>query len=87
MYLTFFEAVILILKHATFIRLSYPGSNLEGKLSLAHADVHYEEANIDLKIQEFLKTSEEQSHMQFVDFIMATDIGLFIFTSVKLISH
>ena len=86
-YLTFVEAVILVLKYATFIRLSNSCSNFIGKQSLAHAYVHYEEANIDPKIQEFLKTSEEQSEMHFVDFIMATEIGLFIFTSVKLISH
>ena len=55
--------------------------------SLAHANVHYEEANIDLKIQEFLQSSQEQSDIQIVDFTMATDIGLFIFSSVKLISH
>ena len=60
---------------------------MDSKSSLVHADVHYEEANIDLKIQEFLKTSQKQSVMQFVDFVMATEIGLFIFTSVKLISH
>ena len=86
-YLTFVEAVILVLKHATFIHLSKSGLNLDIKSSLAHADVHYEEANIDMKIQEFLKTSQAPSVMQFVDFIMATEIGLFIFTSVKLISH
>ena len=86
-YLTFVEAVILVLKYATFIRLSNSSSNFDRKSSLARADVHYEEANIDLKIQEFVKTSQEQSVMQFVDFIMATEIGLFIFTSVKLISH
>ena len=85
--MTLVEAVILVLKHATFMRLSNSGKNFTRQSSLARADVHYEEASIDLKIQEFLKTSQEQSIMQFVDFIMATDIGLFIFTSVKLISH
>ena len=78
-YLTFLEAVILILKYATFLRLS----NLTSKLALAHADLHYQQANIDLKIQEYLMTCQEQSAELFVGFIMATDIGLFILTSVN----
>ena len=78
--LTFLKAVILILKHATSLCLS----NKSRESALSHADLHYQEANIDLKIQEYLTaTSQEQSVVQFVDFIMATDIGVFILTSVK----
>ena len=78
--LTFLEAVILILKHATFLCLS----NMSSESALSHAGLHYQEANIDLKIQEYLTTtSQEQSVVQFVGFIMATDIGVFIHTSVK----
>ena len=77
--MTFLEAVILILKHATFLRLS----NLSSESALACADLHYQEANIDLKIQEYLTSSQEKSIMLFVNFIMATDIGLFILTYVK----
>ena len=79
MYLTFLEAVILILKHATFLRLT----NLSSESALTCADLHYQEANIDLKIQEYLATSQEQSIMIFVDFIMATDSGLCVLTSVR----
>ena len=51
-------------------------------MALRHADQQYQGANIDLKIQEHLTTtSQEQSDMLFEDFIMATDIGLFIFAS------
>ena len=78
------EAVILILKHATALRLS----NLPPELALAHAEKDYQKANIDLKIQEHLKaTSEKPSVKHFADFIMATDIGLFILASVMIISH
>ena len=72
--MTFLEAVIILLKHATFLRLS----NLSSELALRNADLHYQEANIDLKIQEYLTTCQVQSVTQFVSFIMATNIGLFI---------
>ena len=80
MYLTFLEAVIIILKHATFLRLS----NSSSRSALRHADLQYQRANIDLKIQEYIATtSPEQSVMQHLSFIMATDIGLFILASVN----
>jgi hypothetical protein len=83
-YLTFLEAVILILKHATFLRLS----NLSHESALTHADLDYQEANIDLKIQRHLMAcSQEHSVTLFSGFIMATDIGLFIVASVKRISY
>ena len=63
------------MKHATLLNLlKWPR-----ELALKHADQQYQEANIDLKIQEYLTTtSQEQSVMPLEDFIMATDIGLFI---------
>lgn len=84
MYLTFVKAVILILKHATLLLLS----NLSRESALTYADRHYQEANIDLKIQEHLAaSSQELSVEQLANFIMATDIGWFILVSVQLISH
>ena len=79
MQLTFLEAVIIILKHATFLRLS----NLSSKSALIKADRQYHEANMDLKIQEYLATTcQEQFVTQSVSFIMATNMGLFILTYV-----
>jgi hypothetical protein len=49
-YLTIVEVVILILKHATSLRLS---NTPEQALTLAELD--YQKANIDLKIEEHLK--------------------------------
>ena len=55
------------------------------ELALRCADQQYQGANIDLYIQEYLTaTSQEQSVMLFEDFIMATDIGLFILASTLL---
>ena len=53
------------------------------------AGLHYQQANIDLKIQEYLTTCQVQSVTQSVGFIMATNIGLSIFALeyVKQISH
>ena len=63
------------MKHATLLNLS----KWPRKLALRYADQQYQGANIDLKIQVHLTTtSQEQSVMLFEDFIMATDIGLFI---------
>ncbi|KAN0129486.1 hypothetical protein V8E53_012668 [Lactarius tabidus] len=63
--------VILILKHATFLLLS----DIPWKSALFHADQHYSEANIDLKVQEHLASlSQEHSVEQLASFIMATDI-------------
>ena len=70
-YLTFVKAVILILKHATFLRLS----NLSPESALTHAELDYREAKIDLKIQQHLTaSSQEQSVELFAAFIMATDM-------------
>ena len=77
--LTFLVAVIIILKNATFLRLS----NLSSESALSKADLHYQQANIDLKIQEHLTACQEQSVKEFVSFIMGFNIGLFILTYVK----
>jgi hypothetical protein len=78
------EAVILILKHATFLRLS----NLSPELALIQAELAYQKANIDSKIKQLLRASSQEYSVQlFSSFIMATDIGLLIPESVKIISH
>jgi hypothetical protein len=80
LYLTFLEGVILILKHATLLASSSPQS------ALICADMGYREANIDLKVQQHLTaSSQEHSVVLHAGFIMATDIGLFILASVKMI--
>ena len=83
LYLTFLEAVLLILKHATVLRLS---NTLKSALSQANLD--YKKAKIDLTIQKHLLAySFEDSVEQFVGFIMATEIGVFTPLSVTIISH
>ena len=82
-YLIFKKAVTLILKHATFLRVS----NLP-KSALTYADLDYQEANIDVAIQQHLMAiGTEHSVEQFVGFIMGTDFGLFILPSVTAISY
>ncbi|KAH9023507.1 hypothetical protein EDB84DRAFT_1508673 [Lactarius hengduanensis] len=67
-------AVILILKHATFLRLS----NLLPKSALTHAELDYRAGNIDLNIQQYLMASAQVHSVElFADFIMATDICSF----------
>ena len=74
MYLTIVKVVILILRHATTLRLSKGP-----KEALTKAGLDYQVTNIDLKIQEYLMAfSHENSVQNFADFIMATNIGLFI---------
>ena len=75
---------MLILKHATFLHLS----DTPRHSVLTIADQNYQQANIDLKIQQYL-TEPSQEHFveQLAEFIMATDIGLFILTSIKIISY
>ena len=72
------------MKHATTLRAS---NGPEKALDLAGKD--YKKANIDFKIQEYLKEfTSEDSVEKFADFIMATNIGLFtcIYLSKYLIS-
>ncbi|KAH9060704.1 hypothetical protein EDB87DRAFT_575875 [Lactarius vividus] len=65
-------AIILILKHATFLRLS----NMSPESALTHAEVNYREANIDSRIQKFLtESSQEHSDESFATFIMAADLS------------
>ena len=78
------EAVIIIFKHATFLRLS----SSSAKSALTQAEIDFWASKIDLKIQEHLVASfHENSVEQFADFIMTTDIGLFILSSFKITSH
>ncbi|KAH8985620.1 hypothetical protein EDB86DRAFT_2326817 [Lactarius hatsudake] len=64
-------AVILILKHATFLRLE----SLSPKLALTHAELDYRAANIDVNIQQYLMASSQAHSVElFAAFIMATDI-------------
>ena len=74
-YLTLVKAVTLILKHATFLRVS-----ISPKLALTEAELNYQKANTDVIIQQHLTAcASEQSLEQFVGFVMSTDISLFIF--------
>jgi hypothetical protein len=81
-YLIFVEAVILILKHATFLQLSESYTS-----ALTHAELDYQKANIDLNVHQVLASSSEHSVKKFVEFIMATDIGSVIVAPVIIISH
>ncbi|KAH9023386.1 hypothetical protein EDB85DRAFT_2277896, partial [Lactarius pseudohatsudake] len=64
-------AVILILKHATFLRLS----NMSAESALTLAEVDYRVANIDSQIRQHLTApSQEQSDESFVGFIMAVEL-------------
>ena len=55
--------------------------------ALTNADLDYQEADVDLKIQQRIASSQKHSVMLYVGFIMATEIGLFILTFVKKIPH
>ncbi|KAH9027389.1 hypothetical protein EDB85DRAFT_2291540 [Lactarius pseudohatsudake] len=63
-------AVVVIFKHATFLRLK----GLSSESSLTQAELDYREANIDLKIQEHLTGSSQDSVELSASFIMATHI-------------
>ena len=72
MYLTFEQALVLIFKHATVLRLSN-----SQELALTNAELDYQKANIDVAIQKHLLAyAPEHSIEQFASFIMGTDIGL-----------
>jgi hypothetical protein len=78
------KAVILILKHATSLRLM----KISPESALTQAELAYQEANIDLKIQQFLAASSQEHSVQlFAGFIMVTDISLFILALGAIISH
>ena len=79
------HAVLLIIfKHATPLRLS---NTRESALNLVGLD--YQKSDIDLKIQDYLKTSsQEHTVEEFASFIMATDIGMSIGAFIiNIISH
>jgi hypothetical protein len=81
--LTFEKAVILILKHATVLRLS----NLP-KSALTYADLGYQRAEIDMIIQQHLITHGAEHSVEILaGFIMNTDIGLCILPFVTSISY
>ncbi|KAH9021955.1 hypothetical protein EDB85DRAFT_1997703 [Lactarius pseudohatsudake] len=64
-------AVLLILKHATFLRLS----NMSPESALTHAEVDYRVANVDSTIRQHLSvSSQERSDELFGGFIMAVDV-------------
>ena len=68
------KAVTLILKHATLLQTS----NLR-KAALFIVDQDYQRANIDGSIQQYLTAcASNVSVEQFANFIMGTEIGLFI---------
>ena len=82
-YLTFLQVVLVIFKHAMFLRHSNTG---ESALDLAVSA--YQQADIDLKIQGFLNAySPEHSVEEVASFIMTTEIGMFIVAFIILISH
>jgi hypothetical protein len=61
---------------------------MSADIALTQAEMDYRVANIDLKIQQYLAGSLLGYTVEkFAHFIMATDIGLFVFASVKIISH
>ena len=73
------EAIIIILKHASFLRFS----DVSRHSVLAIAEQNYLQANMDFKIQQHLKESSqehlgEHSVDLLADFIMANDIGWLI---------
>ena len=82
-YLTTLEVVILILKHATILQFS---NGPEEALTLAELD--YRETNIDQNIQEYLKAfTPEDNAEKFAGFIIATNIGLFMYLYITKIPH
>ena len=79
MCLIFVEAIIIILKHASFLRFS----DVSRHSVLSIAEKNYLQANMDFEIQQFL-AEHSQEHLGehsvglFADFIMANDIGWLI---------
>ena len=74
------EAIVLILKRATSLLLS----NLSAGSALTLAELDYQKANINLKIQKYLAKHSQHSVEKLTSFIMATDFGKFIIVSVKI---
>ena|SRR6267378_6414465 len=76
-YLTFPKAVVLILKHATFLRLS-----MSFGPALIQADQDYQKAGVDQKIQQHIAACQGHSVELDKAFIMAVEIGLSVLVSV-----
>ena len=89
------KAVTLILKHATLLRTSN-----KPEAALTSVDLDYQRQNIDQSIQQYLSAcASDISVEQFADFIMGTEIGLFIllpfvtsisyypFSDISVLSH
>jgi len=69
--LTFLKVVVLISRHATSLRPSFlPGP------ALIQADLDYQKADVDQKIQKYVATSQEPSEELDKAFIMGIEIGL-----------
>ena len=84
-YLTSEKAIILILKHATFLRLSNFST---AEIALTQAELDYQEAKMDLKVQQHLTASSHEYTAELsAGFILATDFGLLILASIRIISH
>ncbi|KAN0137608.1 hypothetical protein V8E53_004659 [Lactarius tabidus] len=82
LYLTFVEAAILILRHATLLLPSN-----ESEAALTQAELDYQESSIDLKIQEYLVAFASEDVSQFAGFIKATEIGVFVLLSFTTTSY
>ncbi len=80
-YLTFLKVIVLILKHTTLLRLSLlPGP------ALIQADLDYQQADVDQRIQQYIGTSQRPSAELDKDFIMAIEIGsVCLFLPVQII--
>jgi hypothetical protein len=84
MCLTFVTAVIIILKHATFLHLS----NLSQESALTQAEKDYHAVNMKSKIQKFLSSSPQNHSLeQVASFIEASDISLYILAPIYIISY
>ena len=71
------KVVVLMLKHATALRLSSTPED-----ALIQAELDFQEADMDWKIQEYLKAFTPEASFdtipKAIDFIMATNLGLFL---------
>ncbi|KAH9029362.1 hypothetical protein EDB83DRAFT_2418270 [Lactarius deliciosus] len=81
-HLTFIKAVIIILKHATSLRLS----KLSPESALTHAELDYREADIDSKIRQHLTASSSREHSVELSAGFIKGCGSFVLASVTVIS-
>ena len=79
-YLTFPKAVVLILKRATPLCLYMSAGQ-----ALIQADLDYQKADVDHKIQQYIGTCQGPSAELDKAFIMGIEIGLSILSSVQII--